>query len=142
MTQVGAQLGQFVMLSLFTESKTTKNTPATPDNAPTYSIYNSSGTAVISDKPMPKWGYGTTAQYGLDLFLNSTFSAGDYCAHMEWEEGGTANARIMPFTVQPGSPSSKGVYHSLFYYDRPHAKFLVGATEDGTLEYRRNPYIS
>ena len=137
-----AQLGHFVFLSVFTESKTTRNTAGTPDAAPTYSIYDSSDTAVVSDKPLPKLGYDTTAHYGMDLLLGSAYAAGSYCVHYKWQEGGTNVARISPFEVLGGSPSSKGVYTSLCWYDRPQAKFLIGATEDGTIEYRRNPYVT
>jgi hypothetical protein len=121
-----AQLGQFLTLSLFTESKTTRNTAATPDNAPTYSIYNAGGT-VLENKPLPKWGFGTTGLYGMDLLLNSTFAVGDYCAHFEWEEGGTANARIMPFTVQPGSPSTTGRTRSSLSAPRKMARSSIAA---------------
>lgn len=142
MTQRRYQLGTYLPLSVFTESKTTPRTAGTQDAAPTYSVYDSSGTSVVTNQPLPQHGLGESGLYGMDLFLGSAYAAGDYCVLYKWNEGGVANKRIMPFTVIAGAASDSGVVTSLYYYDRPHADFLIAGMEDGTLEYRRNPYLS
>lgn len=138
-----AQVGQYIFLCVRTESKTTARLDAAPDAAPTVTIYPAdSSTAVVEDQKLPRIGVRGERMYGQDWFLGSAYSAGRYVCHFEWAEGGTAMARIGTFEVLPGGPSSKGAITSLYYYDRPHAKFLIAGCEDGTIEYSRNPSLT
>jgi hypothetical protein len=37
--------------------------------------------------------------------------------------------------------NAKGAYVALHYYPRPHANYIVGQLDDGTLEMRRGPKV-
>lgn len=139
------QLGGFVDLDLLcTDSN---GDPVAPDDAPTVTIYDDTGTPVKTDLKMPPKGINKTGYFGLVVFLDSDFSTGPHIAKYSWDDGGGAHegGKIESFTIKAGGHSS-GAYIGLEWYDRPHASFLVGAlekpsTSSGTIEWRRNPYL-
>lgn len=133
-----AQLGDYIDLSLVTHGANS-DVAAAPDAAPTFAVYNSSGTAIASAQKMPKQG-SETGLFGLDYFLGTGYAAGAYAVYYEWQVSGVNYAELDIFEILAGG-NAQGAITSLCWYDRPHAKYLLTVTEDGTTEKRRGPKL-
>jgi len=119
----------------------TSSVPTDPSSQPLLRIYNSSGTILVTDQRVPPKARPTrTGLFGYDQLLDSNFGTGLYTAKFNYTIGGVTLSQLGMFGVVAGG-NSQGAYTSLMFYDRPHADFLVGETEDTTLEFRRNPYL-
>lgn len=72
--------------------------------------------------------------------IGPEFPVGLYYAYIQWQAASATfnRRRLHSFQVVPGG-NVKGAYTSLAYYERPHASFIVGQTDGGLLEARRNP---
>lgn len=148
------QLGQFVHLSLITSNTAEEypDAPTAPDAAPTFSIYNSDGSKVITNKRMPLQHPSETALFAVDQMLACLSALGPAYGTVEFEEGRSyfvryewlistaAFARIDYFDVIPGG-DCRGAYTALEFYERPQADYMVGALENGTVEKRRGPSV-
>lgn len=146
------QLGQFLYLSC-TPRGTDKGIAVAPTAAPTISIYDANNDAVIKHKKIPPQDPTADSFFGIDQLLQCldsigpgygtvSFTAGNWYAVLyEWSSGGSNYAKVDRFYVLPGG-DCKGAYTALTFYERPHADFLVGATENGTVEKRRGPYVT
>ena len=143
------QLGQFIHLTVSTVDGS--GVPTNPTSAPTITIYDSSDNRIINAKPIAPQGINRTGLFGIDLMLScqSTlgvgygsveFTSGQYVVLYKWTIGGTERRAIDRFEILPGG-NCKGAYTALEFYERPQADYLVGATEDGTVETRRGPYL-
>lgn len=144
------QLGQFLYLSCTTRTSD-KGVAVAPTAAPTISIYDQNNDAVIKHKKIPLQDPNASHHFGIDQLLQCLdsigigygtveFTSGQwYVVLYEWASGGSNYAKIDRFFVLPGG-NCKGAYTALAYHDRPHASFIVGATENDTVEARRGPY--
>lgn len=134
------QLGEFVPLSL--DCRTTAATEVSPTAAPTVSIYKTNDTAVLDAKSLAPYIKGQlTGHFRGEVFLNSSYSAGRYHGIFSWASGGSTYRQEFSFEVVAGG-NVKGEYIGLRYYRRPHADYVVGLTDGGVLEFRRNPRVS
>lgn len=133
-------LGEHVGLSV--QCLNASNVPTNPAAAPLLNIYNTAGTAVLTDadqKVPPKDVGKTTGLFEYSLFLDSQFSVGIFVVHFAYTIS-ASRARLGVFEVLAGG-DDKGPYTSMHWYHPPHSKFIVGETADGTTEDRRNPYV-
>lgn len=133
------QLGDHYPLSVLCVNGA--HTPAAPTSAPTVDIFDTSDNKVVTARAIPPKDENETGWFGEGLFLDSSFSAGQWCARYSYAISGTSYAKLDFFEIIAGGDSA-GAYTSLEYYDRPHGKFLMGGREDGTLEANRNPYLA
>lgn len=116
---------------------------ANPSAAPTLSIYKADDTPITgaNDVTMPPFAQGEqTGFFKRDVQLDSNFSAGRYNCLIEYTVGGSAKVETHSFRVMAGG-NAKGAYVALWYYPRPHANYIVGQLDDGTLEARRGPKL-
>lgn len=146
------QVGQFLYLSLTTRSSD-KGLAATPTAAPTISIYDKDNNAVIKNKKIPLQDPTVENYFGIDQMLQCLdsigpgygtveFTAGEwYVVLYKWAVSGSNYAKVDTFYVLPGG-NCKGAYTALEFYERPQSTFIVGATENGTVEKRRGPYAA
>lgn len=130
------QLGDWLPIQMVTYDETRQ--PVAPTAAPVMTIYDASGTATLSRSIPPMHVGVKTGLFKFEQPLNSDFSAQQYFAHVSWTEGTHDGAELFAFRVVAGG-NNKGAYDSLYFYSRPHADFIVGKTDMGTLETRRNP---
>lgn len=144
------QLGQFIHLTVSTVDGS--GVPTNPTSAPTATIYDASNNKVLDARKMAPQGIARTGFFGLDLMLTSQasiglgggggteFASGQYVVLYKWTISGTERRTIDRFEILPGG-NLQGAYTALEFYERPQADYLVGATEDGTVETRRGPYL-
>jgi len=111
-----------------------------PDDAPTATIYDEDGTAVVSELKISLGDRGHTGWFEREYLLGSGFSTGAHFILYEWEESASARATIDHFTILPGG-NANGAYEALAFVDAPGADYVVGQTADGDLELRRGPYL-
>lgn len=128
-------LGEWVSIPLVAASN--------PDAAPTVTIYKANDTPVTGADTitMPPFAQGEQdGFFNRDVQLDANFSAGRYQVLVEYAISASNRAEQHFFQVKAGG-NAKGAYVALHYYPRPHAKYLVGQLDDGTLEFRRGPKI-
>lgn len=115
---------------------------AAPVVAPAYSIYpGDSDTPLESDVTMPPINRDElTGHFLAHHRLGPKFSTGHYRVLKEWTVGTNSFAETDSFEIVGGG-SSKGAYVGLFWYERPHAKYLIGQLDDGTIERRPSPRL-
>lgn len=130
------QLGDWISLDVVTSNAS--GVPTAPTTCPTLTIIDASGTSVLSRLIPPVLLGSKTGLFGFQQPLDSNFSAQQYFALIEWTVGSFDGKQISSFEVVAGG-NNKGAYDSIHFYDRPHADFIVGKTDIGTLETRRNP---
>lgn len=131
------QLGEILPLRL--QCRTTAATEVSPTNAPTYQIYKTNDTAVVAATKLAPYIKGAlTGWFVGEEPLDSTFSAGRYNVVYTWASGGSTYRRTDTFEVTAGGNSS-GQYLGLRFARYPHADYVIGLTDLGTLEQRRNP---
>jgi len=120
---------------------------------PTLSVVDSSGNVVVEDKRMHLLDSAIDpALFTVSLFLGSDIPVGMCVARTEyvskWERQYKENwysqvterthSFTYPFKVVP-SGDPKGTYISSYFYNRPHASFLLGQYDSDTLDFRKNP---
>lgn len=133
------QLGDWIVLDVKTTSVIT---PTAPTAAPVVSIYDSTGTSVGTTWKMPPIQLNVrTGYFQIRILLTSAFSAGKYVGVVTCTVGGSSFMATFNFTVLANG-NAKGAYQSLHHFDCPHFEYLVGQTEDGTIEWRKNPRAS
>lgn len=132
------QLGDWLVLDVLTTSLIT---PTAPTAAPVVTIYNSAGTSVGTTWKMPPMQLGRrTGLFLIRILLNSSFSAGHYTGVITCTTGGNSFMATFNFTVAANG-NAKGAYQQLYHFDCPNFEYIVGQTEDGTLEWRKNPRV-
>lgn len=144
------QQGDWLNLSVVTDN--TSGSAAFPTDAagatvyPFYWIIDPALThqkLIITEQPLTALdrfdstltGYHTAWQR-----IGPEFPTGIYYVYVQWQAASASynRRRIHSFQVVPGG-NVKGAYSALTFYDQPHASFLVGQTDGGLLEARRNP---
>lgn len=98
---------------------------------------------VIADQPLPainRFDSNLTGRHALWQRIGPEFPVGVYYCYIQWQAASaTFNRRqIHTFQVVPGG-DVKGAYTALTFYEQPQASFIVGQTDGGLLESRRNP---
>lgn len=134
-------LGQWVEIPVVCSN--TSEVESNPTSAPVLNIYKANATPVTGydDVTMAPFAQGErTGYFNRSVFLNSNFSAGKYIAHIAYTVSGSNKAEVHYFEVVAGGNAS-GAYIALWYYPRPHAKYIVGQLDTGTLEMRRGPKL-
>ena len=100
---------------------------------------------VLADQPMnavSRFDTRLTGLHQLELRIGPELPVGTYHIWMEWQAGSaTSNRmRLESFQVVAGGHPA-GAYTSIHFYHRPQAVFIVGFTDGGRLEARRNPTL-
>lgn len=134
-------LGEWIPIPLV--CRDASGNESNPTAAPTLNIYKANDTPVTGydDVTVPPFAQGErTGYFNKNVFLNSNFSAGRYIALLQYAVSGSNKAELHFFEVVAGG-NAKGAYVALFYYPRPHANYIVGQLDDGTLEMRRGPRL-
>lgn len=134
------QLGQFMPLDV--QCFANSVTEVAPTSAPTFTVYKADDTPVVSDVKMAIQAKGSlTGWFRGEIFLNATYSAGRYHGIIEYASSGSSYSEEFVFDVIPGG-NATGEYIGMYFYERPHARFCIGLSDAGTLEFRRNPSAS
>lgn len=114
---------------------------ANPTAAPVLNIYRADDTPILDDVTMARFAQGErTGYFNRAVQLTSSYTAGRYFALITYAVSGSNKAELHFFEVVAGGNSS-GAYVALWYYPRPHAKYIVGQLDTGTLEMRRGPKL-
>ena len=127
------QLGMWVPLQLWCSTE--------PDVPPFVSIYDSTGRRVLADKQLaPRNKAVLTGNYIAEHRLGPEFEPGLYHVLYEYRiSSATENrSRLDSFSVIAGGQAS-GAYVGMHFFSTPQADFVVGVTDGGRLEARRNP---
>lgn len=135
------QLGDFLPLSV--QCYDSSGVEAAPTAAPQYTIYDSSDTVVTGadDVSMPIQAKGErTGWFHAAVLLGSNFSTGHYNWRITWANDGDNFAITGSFDVVAGGNAKGGVI-GLEFLRSPHANHVVQMTEDGTVEFRKGPYL-
>lgn len=131
------QLGEILPLRL--QCRTSAATEVAPTAAPTYQIYKTNDTAIVAATKLGPYIKGAlTGWFAGEEFLDSTFSAGRYNVVYTWASGGSTYRRTDTFEVTAGG-NTTGQYIGQKFVRFPHADYVVGLADGGTLEWRRNP---
>ena len=98
---------------------------------------------VLAEQPLAaisRFDSNLTGRHLLYQRIGPELPVGLYYVYLQWQAASaTYNRRqVHTFQVVAGG-DTKGAYTSLVFYERPHANFLVGQTDGGLLEARRNP---
>lgn len=133
------QLGEHVPMQV--QCRNSTGAPVAPTAAPTLSVYDSSGTRIVNEKTIPVLDrFGTTGLFGIWLYLTSAFAAGQYAAVYSWTSGVFTGRFVEQFEVVAGG-NADGAVISMYYYQRPHARFVVQQLDSGRLVKNRNPSL-
>ena len=111
--------------------------PTDPDDAPLVEIYDSTGTLQSSHRLEP---LGKTGLFGYSVFLGVGHEIGWHCYRITWAVSSSNRARLGVFHTTQGG-QVKGPVVALTSYDRPHASYLVSETEEGYIEFYKNPQL-
>lgn len=131
------RVGDYV--PLIVQCSNTTGSPAAPTAAPLLTIYNQSGTAVVTAAKMPPMDKPTqTGAFKIEQRVTSAFSTGFYDAYIDWAVAGNTQNHTEKFQVVAGGDAS-GAYLGTFWYPRPDSNWIVAKQEDGQYERRRNP---
>lgn len=98
---------------------------------------------VLAEQPMPaidRFDSTLTGYHSLQQRIGPELPTGTYYCVIQWQAASASynRSRMHSFQVVAGG-DTKGAYSSLAFYEQPHAAFLVGQTDGGLLEARRNP---
>jgi hypothetical protein len=132
------KLGDEIFLAV--QCRNGSNTPTAPDAAPLMTVYNESGTKIISKAIPPIDRYTATGLFGIMLPLNSVWSAGRYAVYYNYLIAATQFSGSDNFEITAGGDAA-GQVISLFYLDRPDVDWLVYQTDMGNTTINRNPHI-
>ena len=110
-----------------------------PDNAPVMTIYDSSFSTVLDPRSIPPRALGRrTGLFEIEQFLGSEFSEGIHHVLVTYSSGDKNFADLLRFEVVPAGHES-GAYINLYFYERPHADYVVGQLDADVLDFRKNP---
>ena len=133
------QLGDFVPINMV--ATVAGGTPSLPDAAPVCAIFaaGSLGAALESHNLPIRDRYGTTALFGKDILLTSSYAAGEYVVVNTWAHSSTANGEMQQFSVVAGGDALGSVIgqHNL---SRPESQELLYQTDAGALRLGKNPH--
>lgn len=117
---------------------------AWPTERGTIRIYNPAGTLLYSDIP---YVIDPTriGMLGANIRLDGTFSTyGLYTVWLQMEMDASAGGRVADavwtFELLPGE-TDDGFIHSMYYWSRPEAAYVIGANDKGYVFQGRNPIV-
>jgi hypothetical protein len=98
---------------------------------------------VMTDQPLTainRHDDNLKGRHALWQRIGPEFPVGVYYCYLQWQAGSATmnRRRVYVFQVVAGG-DPKGAYTALAYYQQPQASFIVGQTDGGLLEARRNP---
>lgn len=118
------------------------STPTAPDVTPTARVY--SGATLVTTRRLPVFDrYATTTpktMFNHEMYLDGRFSTGRYDVTYNYVIGGTAYVEDTYFEIVAAGHTD-GHIHSMSFYHKPHADFVVWMTSGGKLQRGRNPYV-
>lgn len=135
------QLGTEIPLSVLTVNGS--NVPSAPTVCPRIEVWSTTA-KVVSDKLIPVMDrYGTEVDatlFAYNLFLGGGFAAGLYTVYYRYLLG-TYEALVEDtFEIVAGGDKD-GAVISMYYFDRPQAKYVVMQLDSGKLVKGRNPRV-
>lgn len=130
------QLGEEMVIPLHVTDGA--NTPGTPDVLPWAMVYSAAGAKVISALMAPRDRYRATGLFFYRLQLGSLFALGQYSVAVAYKVSGVGRLKTMKFEVVGGGDAN-GAVVSMYWMDRPQAKYLVQRTDAGARVFGRNP---
>jgi hypothetical protein len=134
------QLGQYVIAERTCLSSA--STPTLPDRPPLVRVRGSA--LVLSTEAPIVDRYKTTAVFRLPILLDSRFSTGHYTVHYYYRvssfHGGGFQDAWDTFEVMPAGDKD-GQVSEMYFYQRPHANFVVAGLESGAIFQGRNPSV-
>lgn len=126
-------------LSLVLQSINGNGTPTQPDAAPYADIY--AGTTLVETVRLPiVERYKVNWLFGVDLFLGGKYSTGQHMIVYRWLLSGAKYQAFAYFEILAGGTVA-GPVVAIAEYQKPEAHYLIQQTEDGTLNYGRNPQL-
>lgn len=133
------QLGQHLPIMVL--ARGSDETPGVPTDTPRATIYSPAGAVVMFfDLPVVD-RYSQTGLFGMPLRLGADFATtGLYRAEYHYLIGSYYGIEEDGFEIVAGG-NADGSVISMYYYDRPHAKFIVQELDSGKLRQGRNPTI-
>ncbi len=111
-----------------------------PTDAPWMEVYASTEDVIVAKRIPPLERGVVTGLFQYGLFLSSLFTEGTYTVKYNWISGGVSYAELDTFEVMPGG-NAGGAVISLYFYERPGARFLVQQLDSGRLVRGRNPRV-
>ncbi len=132
------QLGDIVPLFLL--ARTAGGTPSPVAAPPTVEVWSSAGDKVVS-KEMPiidRYTYDGT--FLLPVALGAGFVAGVYTVVYHFTIGSYYGIETANFEVMPGGHTD-GTVVSMYFYERPQARFIVQQLDSGLMIQGRNPSL-
>jgi hypothetical protein len=114
--------------------------PVAPTNAPMMEVYDSAGNQITGKRIPPLEQAVVTGLFQYNLFLGALFSAGTYTVVYRWVSGGNHYGEMDTFEIIPGGHADGSVI-SLYFYERPGARFLVQQLDSGKLVQGKNPRV-
>ena len=98
---------------------------------------------VLVDQPLTalsRFNSDLTGRHELWQRIGPEFPVGIYYVYIQWQAGSATfnRRRVYTFQVVAGG-DTKGAYSAMTYYEQPQASWIVGQTDGGLLEARRNP---
>lgn len=129
------QLGDFLSLRL--QCETSAGVPTVPDDTPTAKIYDATGTLIETINLPVLEPNRSTGWFGKAHRLGSSYSTGRYAIRYTFAITSTFG-KVECFEIVDGG-STTGAVIGMTYYERPHARFVVYATDDGSITAGKNP---
>jgi hypothetical protein len=117
--------------------------PTAPDAAPTFSVYNSAGTKIVSDRKIPpKDRANATGLFEHFVRLGSDFTTGLYTILYKWATGdGAFSGRSVDHLEIIAGGSVDGTVIAMHYYAAQQANFIVQHTDAGLVKAGKNPRV-
>lgn len=98
---------------------------------------------ILSEQPLTavdRFDSTQTGYHALQQRIGPELPVGVYYCYLQWQAASASYNRrqIHVFQVVAGG-NTKGAYTSITFYEKPQASWIVGQTDGGLLEARRNP---
>lgn len=133
------QLGDEVILGI--QCYDSSGNPVAPDAAPTLSIYDSSGSAVLKDKTFPpRDQQNATGLFEHFVRLGADYSTGFYSVFYKWSSSAFNGRESDWFEIMEGGPR-EGAVIAMHFFETPGADFLVQQLDSGQIKRGKNPKI-
>jgi hypothetical protein len=132
------QLGE--TLPLLAQTHDANGVAATPADVPTVKIWNSAGALVLARKMPSIERFTQTGRFLLPVFLNGVFATDLYRAVYHYNVSTYRGLDVDYFQVIDGGNADGNVI-SMYFFDRPQAKYIVYQTDAGVLIQGRNPTV-
>lgn len=139
------QLGDVVPLSVW--CRNANQTPASPDDAPTASVYpdgldlGPEGGPIVLRQSLPAVDVRKiTGYFSYRLSLGALFSVGTYAVVTTYTVGGVHHADVQKFEILPGG-SAEGNGIAMHFFKQVAADYVLLQTDQGALQRLRNPKV-